>query len=131
MKGKFYRHSCCVMVLAHATFASDDTPTFKIDINNHVFNTDIVVVPANTKIKLIVHNHDRTAEEIESRSLKIKKIILGNREAFLFIGPLPEGDYSFMGAFNRRTATGVIRAKSKAKISTQLHSSQNNHPIKP
>lgn len=105
------------MVLAHATFASDDVPTFKIDITKHVFEKDLVVVPANTKIKLIVHNHDKTAEEIESRSLKFKKIIMGNTEVFLFVGPLPEGDYSFIGAFNRRTATGVIRAQSKAKIS--------------
>lgn len=105
------------MVLAHTTFACDDAPTFKIDIARHIFDQDIVIVPTNTKIQLIVHNHDETAEEIESRSLKFKKIIMGNTEAFLCIGPLTEGDYSFVGAFNRRTATGVIRAQSKLKIS--------------
>ena len=105
------------MALAHATFASDAVPTFTIDITKHTFDAEVMVVPANTKIKLIVHNHDETAEEIESRTLKIKKIIMGNSAAFVFIGPLPEGDYSIIGAFNRRTATGVIRAQSKAKIS--------------
>lgn len=102
------------MILAHATLVSGDaSPILKIEISKHIFHTDVIVVPANTKIKLIIYNRDATAEEIESHSLKFKKIIMGNTHGFVFIGPLPQGEYHFIGAFHRRTANGIIRAIKK------------------
>lgn len=111
---RFYKHLCCTLVLAHATLVSGDaTPIFRIEISKHIFHTDVIVVPANTIIKLIIYNRDATAEEIESHSLKFKKIIMGNSNGFVLIGPLPQGEYPFIGAFHRRTATGIIRVIKK------------------
>lgn len=116
MRWRLYKHVFCVLTFAHAALVfGDDIPIFKIEISRHIFHTDIIVVPANTKIKLIIYNRDATAEEIESHSLKFKKIIMGNSKGFVFIGPLPQGEYSFIGAFHRRTATGIIRAIKKEK----------------
>lgn len=114
MRWRLYKHFFCVLAYAHANWVSGDTaPIFNVGISNHIFDKDLIVVPANTKIKLIIYNRDATAEEIESHSLKFKKIIMGNSKGFVFIGPLPQGEYSFISAFHRRTATGIIRAIKK------------------
>jgi hypothetical protein len=68
-------------------------------------------VPANTKIKLWVHNRDNTPEEFESYELNREKVILGGQKAMVFIGPLQPGVYPFFGEFNPKSAQGKIIAE--------------------
>lgn len=86
------------------------TPEFEIEIRNHLFQPDTLVIPANTKVKLIVYNRDATPEEFESFELNREKVILGGRKAIIFIGPLAPGEYPFFGEFNPQTALGTIIA---------------------
>ncbi len=86
-------------------------PVFEIEIRNHLFEPSEIVVPANTKIKLIIYNRDSTAEEFESYELNREKVIMGNRKAVVFIGPLKPGTYPFFGEFNPNTAQGTIVAE--------------------
>ncbi len=88
------------------------TPEFNIEIRDHLFFPSTLVVPANTKVKLIVVNNDSTPEEFESYELNREKVIMGGARAVIFIGPLKPGDYPFFGEFNPKTAQGVIRAKN-------------------
>ena len=46
--------------------ASAETPEFTIEIRNHLFEPSELTVPANIKIRLIVHNLDPSPEEFES-----------------------------------------------------------------
>jgi len=94
-----------------ATPAAAKAPEFEIEIRNHLFEPDEVVVPAHTKIKLIVYNRDPTPEEFESYELNREKVVMGNRKAVIFIGPLKPGEYPFFGEFNPQTALGVIIAR--------------------
>lgn len=87
------------------------TPEFEIEIRNHLFQPDTLVIPANTKVKLIVYNRDATPEEFESFELNREKVILGGRKAIIFIGPLAPGEYPFFGEFNPQTALGTIIAR--------------------
>jgi hypothetical protein len=87
------------------------TPEFTIEIRDHLFFPSTLVVPANTKIKLIVINRDSTPEEFESYELNREKVIMGGAKAVIFIGPLKPGDYPFFGEFNPKTAQGLIRAQ--------------------
>lgn len=86
-------------------------PEFTIEIRDHLFFPSTLVVPANTKIKLVVLNQDPTPEEFESYELNREKVIMGGAKAIIFIGPLKPGDYPFFGEFNPKTAQGVIRAQ--------------------
>lgn len=95
-----------LLLLATSTFAA--TPVFEIEIRNHLFYPDVLVIPANTKVKLIVYNRDATPEEFESFELNREKIIVGGSKATIFIGPLPPGEYPFFGEFNPQTALGKI-----------------------
>jgi plastocyanin len=83
-------------------------PSVEIEIHNHLFEPDVIRIPAGTKIRLVIHNRDRTPEEFESLQLNRKKIIMGDNTAAIFIGPLVPGDYTFFGEFNPDTALGKI-----------------------
>jgi plastocyanin len=82
-----------------------------ITIKNHQFEPAELRVPANQKIKLIVHNQDSSAEEFESKTLKREKVIAAGAKATIVIGPLKAGKYEFMGEFNPATAKGVVIAE--------------------
>ena len=93
--------ACTAPVLA-------DKPVFKLEISNHLFMPAEIVIPANTKVKLMVHNLDATSEEFESYELNREKVIMGKRKAVIFVGPLAPGEYPFFGEFHPETAQGKI-----------------------
>ena len=95
---------------ATAAFAAGE-PEFSLSIENHKFSPDRIEVPSGTKVKLVVENKDGAAEEFESESLKIEKVIPGKSKATIYVGPLKPGEYKFVGEFNDKTAKGVIVAK--------------------
>lgn len=98
------------LLLCGAAFA--EVPTFTIEIRDHLFYPSQLVIPANTKVKLIVINRDATPEEFESYELNREKVIMGGAKAIIFIGPLVPGDYPFFGEFNPKTAQGMIRVEN-------------------
>ncbi|WP_438969737.1 cupredoxin domain-containing protein [Methylophaga sp.] len=83
-------------------------PIVEIEIRDHLFYPDEVRIPADTKVKLLVKNLDTTAEEFESYELNREKVIAGESEAIIFIGPLPAGEYPFFGEFFPKTAQGRV-----------------------
>lgn len=88
-----------------------EIPTFTIEIRDHLFYPSLVIIPANTKVKLIIVNKDASAEEFESYELNREKIIMGGAKANIFIGPLAPGDYPFFGEFFPKTAQGLVRVE--------------------
>ncbi len=84
---------------------------YEIFIKDHKFTPETITVPAGQKIKLIIHNQDPTPEEFESYDLNREKIILGNKKATIFVGPLKAGKYHYFGEFNMDTANGYIIAE--------------------
>ena len=102
------RAKVILLVLAMAVPAVAAPPVFEIEIRNHLFEPDVITIPANTKVKLIVYNRDPTPEEFESFELNREKVIMGGTRATIFVGPLPPGEYPFFGEFNPNTALGRI-----------------------
>jgi hypothetical protein len=91
-----------------AAAANDE---FKLVIQGHAFQPAELVVPAATKIRLVVENRDTTPEEFESPALNREKVIAGKSTATIFIGPLKPGSYPFAGEYHESTAKGVIIAR--------------------
>lgn len=108
---KFWlRFSGFLFLLASASVLASP-PVIEIRIRDHLFYPAEVLVPAHTKVKLLVINEDTTPEEFESYELNREKVILGHSRAYIFIGPLDPGEYPFFGEFNMSTALGKIIAE--------------------
>ena len=97
--------------LLAAPVLADDVPEFTIVIKDHQFTPAELTIPAGVKVKLIIDNQDATPEEFESHELNREKIIPGNRQAKIFVGPLEAGVYPFFGEFNEATAQGKLIVK--------------------
>ena len=83
----------------------------KLTIRNQRFEPAELQIPAGKKIKLIVRNEDKTAEEFESFDLNREKVIPGGTEAVVYVGPLKPGTYKFFGEFHPETAQGTLIVK--------------------
>jgi len=88
-----------------------ERPVFELEIRDHLFWPADIVVPVNTRIKLLVTNSDPTPEEFESYELNREKVIMGKRTAVIFIGPLAPGEYPIFGEFHPKTAQGRVIAQ--------------------
>jgi hypothetical protein len=97
--------------LAIAAPAIAAEPEMALSIKDHRFEPAELKVPAGQRIRLVVHNQDRTPEEFESHSLNREKIIPGGAKATLYIGPLKPGRHEFFGEYNPTTAKGAVVAE--------------------
>ena len=97
-----------ILAFLCAPATAETSNFYEISIANHRFEPAELSIPANTKIKLKVHNKDNTVEEFHSDDLHREKIIGGNKTGIVNLGPLPPGVYTFMGEFHAETAQGRI-----------------------
>ena len=86
-------------------------PEVLLVIKNHRFEPSELLVPANVRVKLVVHNQDSTPEEFESHSLNREKVIPAGAKVTIYLGPLAPGRYDFMGEYHAATAKGSVVAK--------------------
>ncbi len=98
-------------VIASSSALATEPPEVRLVIRNHRFVPAETVVPANTKLKLIVVNEDATAEEFESHELNREKVVIGGGTIPVYISPLKPGRYPFFGDFHANTAQGALLAK--------------------
>ena len=70
---KFFALLC----LASLSSWAADTE-FALAIKDHRFVPEEIRIPANQKVKLVVHNQDATPEEFESHELNREKVIAPN-----------------------------------------------------
>ena len=91
--------------------AAADEVEVTISIKDHKFEPAEVKVPAGKAIKLTVKNLDSTAEEFESKPLKIEKVLAPGAKSSVVINPLKPGEYAFFDEFHPDTSRGKIVAK--------------------
>lgn len=100
-----------ILVLCHFKVLAK-RPEFIIEIKDHLFFPASITIPANTKIKFIVINHDKTPEQFDSFDLNREKVIFAGKKAAIFIGPLSAGDYYFFGEYHPDSAIGVVKVEN-------------------
>ena len=93
-------------LLSAAAFA--EVPEAKLVIRDHRFVPTELVLPANTKVRLMVVNEDATPEEFESHELNREKVVTGKATITVYVGPLKPGRYPFFGDFHQDSAQGVL-----------------------
>jgi hypothetical protein len=89
-------------------------PEYQLELKNHLFYPAQISIPANTKIKLVIHNLDNSVEEFDSFDLNREKVIFSKQKSTIFIGPLPVGEYSFFGEYHPNSARGKIVVERKS-----------------
>jgi hypothetical protein len=82
-----------------------------VTLKDHKFTPSEIRVPADRPVLLSVSNEDATAEEFDSSSLKVEKVIAGHDRGNVRIRPLARGRYPFMGEYHSQTAQGVVIAE--------------------
>jgi len=84
---------------------------YVLTIKNHHFSPPVLNIPANQKVKITVRNDDATDEEFESYELNREKVVSGNSQITVFVGPLDPGTYPYFGDFHKDLANGQLIAK--------------------
>ena len=97
------------LAMAFATPALADAIPLKL--KDHKFTPTEIHVKANIPNVIAMTNEDSTAEEFDSTSLKVEKVVAGNSSGNVRLRPLAPGRYPFMGEFHSATAQGVVIAE--------------------
>jgi Cupredoxin-like domain len=94
-----------------ASSALADDAGIPLKLKNHRFTPAEIHVKANVPNLIVMSNEDATAEEFDSTSLKVEKVVAGNSSGNVRIRPLAPGRYPFMGEYHSDTAQGVVVAE--------------------
>jgi plastocyanin len=100
-----------IVALVTTGAASAQADDYVLTIKDHRFTPAEIKVPANQRVTITVVNEDATAEEFESSTLKVEKVVAGKSKGVVRIGPLKPGRYPFIGEYHEATAKGVIIAE--------------------
>jgi plastocyanin len=99
-----------ITTLGVAAARAEDA-SFEITLKDHVFSPAEVKVPAGKPFKLVVKNLDTTPAEVESKPLKLEKVVAGGGTITLSVRALSAGKYPFFDEFNEATAKGTVIAE--------------------
>ena len=86
-------------------------PEIALTIEQHKFTPEEIKVKAGQPFVLVITNKDATAEEFESKELKVEKIVPANKTLKVRMTPLKPGTYKFFGEYHEATAKGRIVAE--------------------
>jgi len=95
-------------ISAPATRAPADDPALTLELKDHKFQPANPTIPADTKVKLTVRNLDATPAEFESEDFDVEKVIPGNSEITVNIGPLKAGTYEFYDEYHEDESTANL-----------------------
>jgi plastocyanin domain-containing protein len=91
--------------------AADGPKEIALSIEGNRFAPAEITVVAGTPFVLVITNRDRTAEEFESRDLRIEKVVPAGKTVRVRVAALKKGAYAFFGEFHQTTAQGRIIAE--------------------
>lgn len=91
--------------------AMADDRTYTLTLKDHKFTPSEITIPANTKVRFLVKNLDKTAAEFESNDFKAEKLIPAGKEVLVFIPALKPGVYEFHDEFNEAASKSKLIVK--------------------
>lgn len=90
---------------------ADDSQPIPLTLKDHKFTPAEIHVKANAPAEILLSNEDATAEEFDSSSLHVEKVVPGGDKGIVRLRPLAPGRYPFMGEYHSSTAEGVVIAE--------------------
>ena len=82
-----------------------------LTIEKNRFQPAEIKVKAGAPFVLVITNKDATAEEFESKELRIEKVIPAGKTVRLRVPALKAGTHGFVGEYHEKTAKGRIVAE--------------------
>jgi hypothetical protein len=79
-----------------------------LTLREHHFIPRQITAPAGVPLEITLINTDGTAEEFESKQLRVEKIVAGGASIVIKLRPLVAGQYIFFGDYNSATARGAL-----------------------
>jgi hypothetical protein len=102
--------SLCAALLLFATPALADAP-IAVTLKDHKFTPSEIHVKANAPSMIALTNNDPQAEEFDSPSLKVEKVVAGHSSGNVRLRALAPGKYPFTGEYHAATAHGTVIAQ--------------------
>lgn len=75
---------------------------------NQKFDPDKLIVPAGTRVRIVLRNLDSIPGEFESYDLSREVIVPGHSEVAIYVGPLNPGTYQIFNDFNLAMQGSII-----------------------
>jgi len=97
------------LLLVAAPVLADEP--IQVHLKNHRFSPAVIKVKANQPAMIVLFNDDDGADEFDSSSLKIEKVVPGHNKGNIRLRALAPGKYPFMGEYHAETAQGVVVAQ--------------------
>lgn len=85
-----------------------DPVQLELTLRDHRFVPPELRAPAGVPLEITLKNEDRTAEEFESKELRVEKVVAGGKSIVIRLRAQQPGRYKFYGEFHERTAQGVL-----------------------
>ncbi len=96
------------VIAVPAIRAHADDPALTLELKDHKFQPATPTIPAYTEVKLTVKNLDATPAEFESEDFDVEKVIPGNSEITVNVGPLEAGTYEFYDEYHEDESTANL-----------------------
>jgi plastocyanin len=97
--------------LVGAAGAAGAAQEITLTIENNRFSPEEITVKAGVPFVLVVTNKDTSPEELESKELRLEKVIPGGKTLKIRVRALKPGTYPFVGEYHEQTAKGRIVAE--------------------
>lgn len=94
---------------------ADAPATVTLTLKNHRFTPAAFTVPAGQKVRVTLINQDPATEEFDSHDLRLEEVVTPMGRISFNIGPLPAGEYNFIGEFHAGTAQGKVTAVAASR----------------
>jgi plastocyanin len=96
---------------AAAPALAEDTTEVQITLKDHKFQPAETTVPAGKPIMIQLANQDATPAELESKELRIEKIVAGAGAITVNVRALKPGRYRFFDDYHEATTQGFLVAQ--------------------
>ena len=103
--------AAALVLLAAPIAHADDVAPLSVTLKGHHFAPTEIEAPANKKIVLEVSNQDSTPAELESKALRVEKVVAGGGKISVQIRGLAPGRYRFFDDYHEDTAEGFLVVK--------------------
>ena len=103
----------CFLAVALACLAASasvraQTAPIEVTLQADAFTPAEVKAPSNTPFVLKFINKDAAAAEIESKDLKVEKVVAGKSEIIVRVPAMQPGRYLFVNEYKEDTVKGFV-----------------------
>lgn len=96
-----------IFLINNSVLAADDQTAILV-MDHQKFVPSQLIIPADSKIKIVIRNQDGMPTEFESYDLSREIIVPAHGEVTLFVGPLKSGNYQFFNDFNHDMQGSIV-----------------------